>query len=150
MRTILTAAFVLVAGLVLQVRADGELVKFPEAFADGVLYATVTRGTLKEEIFASRAAIEAVKAGQPIPSGTAITLVDYRDGKLFRYVVMEKRAGWGASYPPEKRNGEWEFQAFNPDKTVNRNETLDRCFSCHKPKAAQDFVWTLDRMKASR
>jgi len=26
---------------------------------------------------------------------------------------MEKRAGWGADYPPAKRNGEWEFQAFD-------------------------------------
>jgi hypothetical protein len=150
MRAMPAATFVLVAGFVLQVRADGELVKFPETFADGILYATVTRGTLKEEIFTSRAAIDAVKAGQPIPSGTAITLVDYRDGKLFRYVVMEKRAGRGAAYSPEKRNGEWEFQAFNPDGTVNRNETLDRCFACHKPKAGQDFVWTFDQMKAAR
>jgi len=48
-----------------------------------------------------------------------------------------------------KRNGQWEFQAFNADKSVNRNENLDRCFSCHKPKAAQDFVWTLERMKTA-
>src|SRR5687767_7216990 len=95
--------------------AGGDLVKFPENFAEGVLYATVERGNLKEEIFTSRVAIDAVKNGQPIPSGTVITLVDYRDGKLFRFVVMEKRTGWGAEYPPEKRNGEWEFQAFNAD-----------------------------------
>src|SRR5437867_992828 len=92
-----------------QAKAGGDLVKFPENFADSVLYTTVERGNLKEDIFTSRAAIEAVKAGKPIPSGTAITLVDYRDGKLFRYVVMEKRTGWGTEYPPEKRTGEWEF-----------------------------------------
>jgi hypothetical protein len=28
-------------------------------------------------------------------------------GEISRYVVMEKRTGWGAEYPPEKRNGEW-------------------------------------------
>ena len=90
-----------------------------------------------------------MKKGQPIPSGSVITLVDYRDGKLFRYVVMEKRAGWGAEYPPEKRTGEWEFQAFNTDKSVNRSENLDRCFSCHNPQARQDFVFTFDRMKSA-
>src|SRR5215211_1790341 len=115
-----------------QAMAGGELVKFPENFAEGVRYASVTRGNIREDIFTNREAIEAVKNGQPIPSGTVITMEDYRDGELFRYVVMEKRTGWGAEYPPEKRNGEWEFQAFNADKSVNRNENLDRCFACHK------------------
>src|SRR5215218_1083137 len=120
--TALTVA--VTATLAWQARAGGELVKFPENFAEGVLYAMVTRGNLKEDIFTNRAAIDAVKNGQPIPSGTVITLVDYRDGKLFRYVVMEKRTGWGAEYPPEKRNGEWEFQAFKAVKSVNQNEDV--------------------------
>ena len=143
-------ALALAATLTGQATAGGELVKFPENYAEGVLYATVTRGNIKEEIFTSRAAIDAVKNGQRIPSGTVITLVDYRDGKLFRYVVMEKRTGWGAEYPPERRNGEWEFEAFNPDKSVNRSENLDRCFSCHKPKERQDFVFTFDQMKGAK
>jgi hypothetical protein len=128
-------------------KAGRELVKFPENFTEGVLYATVNRGNIREEIFTSRAAIDAVKNGQPIPSGTVITLVDYRDGELFRYVVMEKRTGWGAAYPHEKRNGEWEFQAFNADKSLNPNENLDRCFSCHKSRENQDFVFTFDQMR---
>jgi hypothetical protein len=129
--------------------AGSELVKFPENFAEGVHYATVKRGNITEELFTSRAAIDAVKEGQPLPSGTVITMEDYRDGKLFRYIVMEKRSGWGAEYPPEKRNGEWEFQAFNADKSVNRSENLDRCFACHKGQAQNDFVFTLDRMKTA-
>jgi hypothetical protein len=141
-------ALVVASPLALQARHGGELVKFPENFADGVLYATVERGNIREEIFTSRATIDAVKNGQPIPSGTVITLVDYRDGKLFRYVVMEKRTGWGAQYSPEKRNGEWEFQAFNADRSVNHNENLDRCFSCHKAKEQQDFVFTFEQMKS--
>ena len=148
-RTAVAITFVVAAFLTWQVRAGGDLVKFPERFAEGVRYATVERGNIKEEIFTGRNAIEAVKSGQPIPSGTVITLVDYRDGKLFRYVVMEKRTGWGAGYPPEKRNGEWEYQAFNADKSVNATETLDRCFSCHKSQAGSDFVFTLDRMKSA-
>jgi hypothetical protein len=130
-----------------QAKAGRERVKFPEDYAKGVHYATVKRGNIREEIFTRREAIAAAKNGQPIPSGTVITLVDYRDGALFRYVVMEKRTGWGAEYPPDKRNGEWEFQAFNADKSVNHNENVDRCFSCHKSQERQDFVFTLDRMK---
>ncbi len=89
-----------------------------------------------------------MKNGQPIPSGAVITMEDYRDGMLFRYVVMEKRTGYGAEYPPELRNGEWEFQAFNADKSVNQNENVSRFFSCHKSREQQDFVFTLDQMKS--
>jgi hypothetical protein len=130
--------------------AGGDLVAFPERYREGVHYATVKRGAITEELFTSPAAIDAVNKGQPIPSGTVITMEDHREGKLFRYVVMEKRTGWGAEYPPEKRNGEWEFQAFNADKSVNRSENLDRCFACHKGQAQQDFVFTVDRMKSVR
>lgn len=135
--------------LTLQAAASGDLVRFPEQFESGVKYATVNRGNIQQDIFTSAAAIAAAKDGQPLPSGTVITLVDSRDGKLFRYVVMEKRAGWGAGYAPEKRNGEWEFQAFNADRSINRNENLDRCFGCHKGQAQQDYVYTLDRMRNS-
>jgi hypothetical protein len=149
--TLATAlALAVAATLAAQVRAGGELVKFPERYAAGVLYATVDRGNIKEGIFASRAAIDALKRAQPIPSGTVMTLGDYRDGKLFRYVVMEKRTGWGAEYPPEKRNGEWEYQAFKADKSVNDKEDLSRCFSCHKTKAQQDFAFTFDQMKSAK
>jgi hypothetical protein len=148
-RSLLGAALALTAGtaVVWQAQAGREFVAFPENFADGVRYATVTRGNIKEDIFTSRSAIDAAKANKPLPSGTVITLVDYRDGKLFRYVVMEKRTGWGAEYPPEQRNGEWEYQAFNADKSVNQNEDVSRCFACHKAKAQQDFVHTFDRLK---
>jgi Cytochrome P460 len=147
-RTLATAlALAVAATLAGQVRAGSELVKCPESYTAGVLYATAERGNITEEIFTSRAAIDAVKRGQPIPRGTVITLVDYGDGELFRYAVMEKRTGWGAEYPPEKRNGEWEYQAFNADKSVNDKEGLNRCFSCHKTKQQQDFVFTFDQMK---
>jgi hypothetical protein len=86
-------ALAVAATLAGQVRAGSELVKFPESYTAGVLYATVDRGNITEEIFTSCEAIDAVKNGQPIPRGTVITLVDYRDGELFQYVVMEKRTG---------------------------------------------------------
>jgi hypothetical protein len=110
--TLATAlALAVAATLAGQVRAGSELVTFPDSDTAGGLSATVDRGNITEEMFTSRAAIDAVKNGQPIPSGTVITLVDSRDGELFRYVVMEKRTGGGAEYPPEKRNGAWAYQA---------------------------------------
>jgi hypothetical protein len=145
-----TMALCAISAVVWQARAANDLVQFPESYDGGVHYATVNRGNIREELFTSRDAIDAVKNGQPIPSGTAITLVDYRDGELFRYVVMEKRTGWGAQYPSDIRNDEWEFQWFNPDRSVKQDEDLMRCMGCHKSQERQDFVWTLDRMRSSQ
>lgn len=148
MNRLLLAIFVL--SLAAPSWAERGLVKFPEKYAEGVRYAVVPRGNIRQEIYTSQAAIDAVKSGKPLPSGTVITLVDYRDGNLYRYVVMEKRTGWGADYPPELRNGEWEFEAFNADRTVNTNDDVRRCFACHKAQAQRDYVFTLERMKDAR
>jgi hypothetical protein len=84
LHTLATAlALALAATLAGQVKAGGELIKFLESYTAGMLDATVDRGNITEEIFTSRAAIDAMKSGQPIPSGTVITLMDYRDGELF-------------------------------------------------------------------
>jgi len=141
---------IVAAALAGQALAGRDLVRFPESFAEGVRYAVVPRGGIRQELYTSRAAIDAAKKGEPLPSGTVITLVDYRDDKLYRYVVMEKRTGWGAEYAPGMRNGEWEYQAFNADKSVNRGDDVARCFSCHKSQEKQDFVFTYERMKGVR
>ena len=103
-----------------------------------------------------------------MPSGTVITLVQYaavldvhgnpqigRDGRFIKgnrvaYTVMEKRTGWGAEYPDDMRNGEWEYQAFKADKTVNDKANLKGCFTCHKPLDKQDFVFSFDKMKTAK
>jgi hypothetical protein len=67
LHTLATAlALAVAATLAGQARAGGELVKFPENYAEGMHYATVDRGNITEEMFTSRAAIDAVKNGQPI------------------------------------------------------------------------------------
>ena len=133
-----------------------------------MLYATVDRADNKQyrELYTSAAAVEAVKKGQPIPSGTVITLVQYKaqldaqgnplkdangrfiKGDLAGYTVMEKRTGWGTEYPENVRNGEWEYQAFTPDKKVNANAKLAACFECHKPLGAgPDYLFTFAKLK---
>jgi hypothetical protein len=153
------------------VRAGPELIVFPENYAQGVLYATVDRPDNKQfrELYANnRAAIDAAKKSQPLPSGTVLTMVQYAakldaqgnpekdaNGRFIKtnivgYTVMEKRTGWGAEYPETKRNGEWEYRAFRVDKTPNTQANLDNCFNCHKPlPPGQDFVFSYERMKAA-
>ncbi len=161
------AAFVAV-----DARAGADLVLFPDNYASGVLYTTVDRADNKQyrELFVSPpAALEAAKKGEPLPSGTVLTLVQYAaklgaDGNpekdangrfiktnILGYTVMEKRTGWGAEYPDNIRNGEWEYRAFKADKTPNTAANLTACFNCHKPlNPAQDFVFSYDKLKAHR
>ena len=149
------------------VRAGPDDVKFPANYAKGVLYHTVDRADNKQfrELFITKFAAEEAKAGRPLPSGTVITMVNYKaklgaDGQpekdgngrfiktdIIGYTVMEKRKGWGAEYPDNIRNGEWEYQAFTPAKQPNPNAKLTACFECHKPlPSGQDFVFLYNKM----
>ena len=149
--------------------AGGDKVAFPEGFDKGTLYATVDRHDNKQyrELWATTAAVDAARKGQPIPSGTVLTLVQYRakldaagnpekdgngrflKGELLGYTVMEKRTGWGMEYADDIRNGEWEYQAFTAARAVNEKANLKNCFVCHKPLDKQDFVFSFEAIKAA-
>lgn len=121
---------------------------FPSRYKSGEHYATVNRGGIREELYVSRDAITAAKAGKALPDGTVITMEDFRGGKLYRTVVMAKRSGAGRSYPANIRTGDWEFQSFKPDRSINTAEDVTRCMACHTSQASNDYVFTLDRMKS--
>ncbi len=91
LKTFGAAAFVATTVLMvgMQVHAEPTRATMPD-IDKLVHYTTVNRGEVTEHIMTTREAIEAVKAGQPIPNGTHVALVDYRDGKVFRYFIMEK------------------------------------------------------------
>jgi plastocyanin len=151
--------------LTASVSAGPDNIRFPDGYDKGVLYAVVDRYDIKQyrELWSTPAAVKAVKEGKPIPSGTVLTLVQYAakqddkgnpikdakgrfvKGDLIGYAVMEKRTGWGAGYPAEWRNGEWEYAAFTKDKQPNAkaNANIKNCFVCHKPHEGQDFVMSL-------
>ena len=133
-----------------QVSAETNRVTFPENLDQLVHYTTVKRSNVTEHILTSRAAIDAVKNGQPIPNGTHFVLVDYRDGEVHRYFVMEKGAGWGADYETRRRTADWQFQWFNPDRTINMNENTARCQSCHQARAENEHLFTFNDMRAFR
>ncbi|HYW61019.1 MAG TPA: cytochrome P460 family protein [Xanthobacteraceae bacterium] len=155
--------------LAVAARAGGDKVTFPADYDKGVMYWSLDRADNKQhrEYFAPAAAIEAAKNGQPLPNGTVLTMLQYStklgdDGnpvkdangkfikdKLVAYAVMQKGAGWGAEYPDDVRNGEWEYQVFNAAKQVNDKANLKACFTCHKPKASSDYLFTLDQLKAA-
>ena len=170
-RNLTTAAMVAtIAAAALEVRAGADKIAFPESYAKGVIYMTIDRPNNKQltEYYVSQDAINAAKQGMPLPSGTTITAVAFaaqldpqgnpvknaeghfvKTGDPLAFRVMEKRAGWGADYPDDKRNGEWEYQVFRADKSVNATADLNGCFGCHKPQDKQDFVFTYDKLKTA-
>ena len=163
-------AFAILATLVsLPAFAGADKIVFPENWHKDVLYGTVDRFDIKQfrELYATKSAVDAVKAGKPIPSGTVLTLVQYKakvddngapikgsngrfqKGDLVAYAVMEKRAGWGTEYKDDMRNGEWEYQVFSADKKPNEKANITGCFQCHKPHEKQDFVMSLAKLSGT-
>ncbi len=153
------------AGFACNAAATPEKVRFPEGFDKGVLYGTLNRSDIKQfrELYASRAVVDAVRSGKPIPDGAVLTLVqnavkldakgapvrdangNFMKDRIVGYTVMEKRTGWGAAIPAEWRNGDWVYAAFTADKQPNAkaNGNIRACFECHLPHARQDFVISL-------
>jgi hypothetical protein len=173
MKTFVTICATLLAAIVITaaVQAGPDNVKFPVNYAKGVLYTTVDRPDNKQyrELYITQFAFDQVKAGKPLPSGTVITMVNFKaklgadgqpqkdgNGRFIKtneiagIAVMEKRAGWGAEYGPDMRNGEWEYRAFKADGSVNDKADLKPCFTCHLQKVPnQDFVFSYDKLKAA-
>jgi hypothetical protein len=167
--TAATLAIVMLAA-VAPTGAGGDKIAFPDGYASGVMYMTFDQAANKtfRELYTSAAAVDAAKKGEPLPSGTVITMVQYaakldaqgnpekdasgryiKTDTIVGYGVMEKRAGWGTEYPDNVRNGDWEYQVFKADKTPNTGAKLAACFECHKPQDKQDYVFSYDKMKTA-
>jgi plastocyanin len=166
------ASFILalIASLVFMAAVPGgagpEKIAFPANYKDHVLYATIDRYDNKQyrELYGTPEAVKAAREGKPIPSGTVLTLVQYKaqvdasgnpikdasgrfiKGDLVGITVMEKRTGWGTEYPDDIRNGEWEYSAFTADQKFNDKANYKACFQCHKPHAKMDYVISLARL----
>jgi len=131
------------AGFPLPVHAEPNRVTFPTNIDEFVHYSTVVRGE-DELMLTSREAMEAAKAGQPMPDGSHVVIEFRRDGEVTRYFVMQKGAGWGADYDEARRTGDWQFQEFNADRTVNTASDSARCQSCHRNRADDQYQFMYD------
>ena len=145
--------------------AGTEKVAFP-AYQTHVLYDVLDQPEIKEirEAYINAEALKGIRPGQPLPSGTVLSLPTFKArvnekgelvkdpngrlvrGPLDRIVVMEKRTGWGVEYPEDLRNGEWEYARFRADGTRDPQANIKGCFECHKPESKRDFVFTLDQI----
>lgn len=97
-------------------------------------YATVRRGVTREHMLTSRAALDAIQAGQSVPVGTHVVLVDYQSDVLTRYLVAQK-IGDGVD--------EWQYQWFWPDQLIKADENIAQCYSCHqRSRRDRQFMFT--------
>ena len=134
-----------------QAHAEANRVNFPQNLDQLVHYTTVKRGNVTEHIMTTPEAMAAVRNGTPIPVGTHFVLVDYRDGKLFRYFVMEKGEGFGKEYDERRRTADWQFQWFWPPRVKREmRDHLDNLRLRHailpgQREVGPKLVWTIER-----
>ncbi|NKC34251.1 cytochrome P460 family protein [Falsiroseomonas selenitidurans] len=127
-----------------------------------IRYATVDKADRKiiRHLFVNPEAFAAATPGAPLPHGTLIIMADARarvdatgtplrdqQGRFIAepgwiaIAAQEKQPGWGEGYPPEMRNGEWEYAAFT-GTGERRNIALGSCFNCHiTARSGQDFAF---------
>jgi cytochrome c553 len=145
------------------------LAAFPKDFPKGfVAYQNLNEADKKQFSvnYVNTAALAAVKAGKPLPDGTAILVshssvkldaskkpVVEKDGswaieKLESYAGMEMRAGWGKDIPELVRNADWNYGVFTPDKAAKPGVNQTICLACHKPQAAVSYLFSFKELQA--
>lgn len=140
--------------------ADGPAIpsrmSFPAEFPAGfTLYQSATADGAVAERYANRVAFDAARAGRPLPDGSVILVVNRpapaagatAPGAPTSYAAMEARAGWGAAIPALLRNGNWDYALFDARRARNERLNQAQCLACHRPRAADSFVFTLAELR---
>ena len=128
---------------------------FPKGFT---LYETASAEGTVIQRYANAIALRAAHSGQALPDGAMIVVVNHaaqKDasgavtaGVVTSYTAMESRAGWGADIPPLLRNGNWDYALFAADRTRRDSLNQAQCLACHKPVAADSYVFTMKALRA--
>lgn len=143
---------------------------FPEDYkATFVKYHTINFPATKQvrHYFANPAALEAAKAGKPLPDGSYLFTEVYAakldekgspvtgpDGffvaeKPLFYTAMGTGAGWGDAIPAPLRNGNWNYGVFTLDKK-HRPINQAECLGCHQPLSRESYVFTLKQLSTAK
>ena len=125
---------------------------FPADFPNGfTLYHTATTNGAVSEQYANAVAVAAVRAGRPLPDGSAIVVVNRPTAGAppVGYAAMEARAGWGEAIPALLRNGNWDFAVFNAQRARNDGLNQAQCLACHRAQAANSHVFSLAELRAA-
>lgn len=115
-------------------------------------------------LFANEAALAAASEGRELPNGSILVGEVYKAkkdkdgnvltsslgrrirGKLAAIAVMEKGEDWGATFPDDLRNGDWDFAIFSPDGKRLIKKDLNACRSCHAPLKETQHLYSLEHL----
>lgn len=118
-------------------------------------------------LFANDIALEAARAGAPLPDGSIVVGEIYKakkdaDGKVVEsslgrrirdkfaaVAVMEKGKAWGEALPEKLRNGDWDFAIFSPDGKRLEGKNIDGCRACHAPLGETEHMFSLEHLRAA-
>jgi cytochrome c553 len=118
--------------------------------------------------YANKAAVEAAKAGKPLPNGAVLFAEVYsaklddaknpvknaegkfEADKLIFYTAMARDAGWGKDIPDMLRNEDWNYAVFTPDKKHRAGVNQAECLACHKPLDKVSYTFTLKEIAAAK
>ena len=139
-----------------------EPIQLSATFRDELIhYMTVDRGdNVTRNLYISPQAIEAVRAGDPIPDDTQIAIEAFNgisgsDGHLVagdilpEIHVAEKRSEWRIEdLAASSHLGGWNLAAFDSTLYQQTTTTLNDCFSCHDAASRRDFVFSLPQLRA--
>jgi cytochrome c553 len=120
---------------------------FPEGFTAYETTATAADGSFVKR-YANELALRSLRDGQALAHGATIVVANHSSARdVSSYAAMESRAGWGAERPALLRNGDWDYALFGADRA--RRDTLNQapCLACHKPLAADSFVFTMKALR---
>ena len=145
-------------------------VTFPEGYKDTFTkYLTINFPATKQVryYFANKVAVQAAKAGKPLPNGSYLFAEVYaaklgEDGKPVAgsdgfyvadkpllYTAMARDAGWGKDIPDMLRNEDWNYAIFTLDKQ-HRGINQAECLGCHKPLNNESYVFTLKQLAGAK
>jgi cytochrome c553 len=145
-------------------------VTFPEGYKDTFTkYLTINFPATKQVryYFANKVAVQAAKAGKPLPNGSYLFAEVYaaklgEDGKPLAgsdgfyvadkpllYTAMARDAGWGKDIPDMLRNEDWNYAIFTLDKQ-HRGINQAECLGCHKPLNNESYVFTLKQLAGAK
>ena len=144
---------------------------FPENYkASFVKYHAINFPATKQvrHYYANTAAVQAAKAGKPLPDGSYLIAEVYAakletDGKpvtgsdgfyvaekpLF-YTAMGTGAGWGNDIPDALRNGNWNYAVYTLDKKPRPGVNQAECLACHKPLDNVSYTFTLKQIAEAK
>ncbi len=144
---------------------------FPEGYKDTFTkYHTINFPDTKQVryYYANKVAVEAAKAGKPLPDGSVLFAEVYAakidaekkpvtgaDGffepaKLLFFTAMAREAGWGKEIPDMLRNEDWNYAVFSTEKQHRPGTNQAVCLACHKPLDSVSYTFTLKELAAAK